>query len=80
MDSWEKELLTHNIVKSLNVTLNSGELNEIVKACSIKDGNYADTAMNREKGIVGMPYKGMDEYEKAEEETDDEEKKEEKED
>ncbi len=80
MDNWEKELLLHNIQKSLNVTLNSGELEGLIKA-NYKKGDYADTPMNREKGIVGVSYNGEEKVEEKEEgkEQKDEKKKEKKE-
>jgi len=52
MNSWEKELISHNIIKGINVTINSGDLLE-----KAKTGFYADTPENRERGIVGMPYR-----------------------
>lgn len=51
MDKWEKELRSHNIIKGINVVVNSGELLE-----KAKGGFYADTTQNRERGIVGLPY------------------------
>jgi len=52
MDQWEKDLRSHNILKGINVMVNSGDLLEKAQV----GGFYADTPQNREGGIVGMPY------------------------
>ena len=79
MDSFEKEIKSHNIQKSLNIIINSGELNRIIKA-NTKSDSYADTKMNREKGIVGMPYKAEMSHEENDEGKEDEKEEEKKED